>query len=756
MNDAMSSVFPSWGVLANGGETGECIRSHPWAETALGPPASWPPSLRHALGICLNSSSPMGLFWGPDFIVLYNDALKTLIGDKHPAALGRPAREIFAEAWPTIGPMLLQVSATGEPTDAKDQLLPFSGRCAAEECYFTFTLSPVRQEDGAVVGVLNLCMETTERVLAERALRANEARYRAFIHATSNSVFRMSADGTVLLEMSGKTLRPHDAAAAPLTTPFDDYVHPDDRSFAQQAFQDAVRECVPSELEIRAQRPDGTFGWVTCRTVPIRDELGKIIEWVGSATDITQRKRTEEALLRSEARLKAAVDLVGLSLWAWDPATGALDWDARIKAMWGLQPDAPVDLELAFSAVRPEDRPRVDAAIAAATDPRGNGVYAVEYRVVGIDDGIERWVATYGQAMFRNNQAVRLIGAALDVTDRKRAEERLRQSEAQIAAILEQLPVGVGLYDTEGHLIIGNAMMRSVVGNILPSRDPDSSRYWQSYGSDGRALDRSQYPSARALQGETVSPGVNFVRTYEDGRKFWTRVSAAPFYSSSGEIAGAVSVVQDIDDEKRAQDANLVLIAELQHRTRNLLTVVRSIANQLLKSGGTREDFSIRLNQRLGALSRVQGLLSRPSGTAVSIGELVTVELEALGTDESDRRIRLQGPEIALPFNVVQILALALHELSTNALKYGALSIADGRLEIVWRVFTGERGERRLELNWRESGIVEMPQPEQTRRGYGRELIERALPYQLGARTELTIAKDGVRCMIDLPLVGPA
>src|SRR3954447_6029332 len=104
--------------------------------------------------------------------------------------------------------------------------------------------------------------------------------------------------------------------------------------------------------------------------------------------DITARKQAETVLHASEIRLQSAIDLVGLSPYTWDPATGALEWDARLKAMWGLPPDARVDHDVFLSAIHPEDRPRVEAAIARCTDPAGDGVYALEYRVIGIGDGV--------------------------------------------------------------------------------------------------------------------------------------------------------------------------------------------------------------------------------------------------------------------------------------------------------------------------------------------------------------------------------
>src|SRR3954447_6776169 len=111
--------------------------------------------------------------------------------------------------------------------------------------------------------------------------------------------------------------------------------------------------------------------------------------------DITARKRAETALHASETRLQSAIDLVGLSPYTWDPATGALEWDARLKAMWGLPPSAHVDHGIWLSAIHPHDRRRVEDAVGRCTDPAGDGVYHVEYRVIGIEDKVERWISTY-------------------------------------------------------------------------------------------------------------------------------------------------------------------------------------------------------------------------------------------------------------------------------------------------------------------------------------------------------------------------
>lgn len=200
------------------------------------------------------------------------------------------------------------------------------------------------------------------------------------------------------------------------------------------------------------------------------------------------------------------------------------------------------------------------------------------------------------------------------------------------------------------------------------------------------------------------------------------------------------------------------MVAELQHRTRNLLGVVRSIARQTMARTGPTEAFAAQFNDRLAALSRVQGLLSRSDLEPITIGMLVQTELDALGAGAIRDRVVVAGPAARLPKVTVQTLALALHELATNAHKYGALSEGSGRLSVTWRTDPADAVRPRLVLDWVEEGIESRIDPQGTfdRRGYGRELIERALPYALKALTSYELGETELRCRIDLPLSHPA
>jgi PAS domain S-box-containing protein len=168
---------------------------------------------------------------------------------------------------------------------------------------------------------------------------------------------------------------------------------------------------------------------------PLRNVEGKVVGASKIARDITERK---QRLRESEARLQAAVDLVKLGRYAWNPQTNELQWDDTLRAMWGLPAGAPVDNDVWRSCIHPDDLVRVEAAIQRCTNPRGDGVYDIEYRVTGKMDGLERWIATRGQTIFENGVPVSFYGVALDVTDRKLIENGLeRRVEARTRELEE-------------------------------------------------------------------------------------------------------------------------------------------------------------------------------------------------------------------------------------------------------------------------------------------------------------------------------
>lgn len=200
------------------------------------------------------------------------------------------------------------------------------------------------------------------------------------------------------------------------------------------------------------------------------------------------------------------------------------------------------------------------------------------------------------------------------------------------------------------------------------------------------------------------------------------------------------------------------LLTELQHRVRNVLFVIRSIARRTALTSETREDYAMHLDGRLGAIARAQAIAMRDPAAGVCLDELIAEELLAHAAREGEQ-LRLSGPLLRLRAKAAETISLALHELATNAVKFGALAGPDGRIAVTWRVEPEATDEAvpSLRLEWTESGVPlatggPLADDRPRRRGFGTELIERTLAYELGAEAALEFGPGGIRCTIVLPL----
>ena len=194
--DVVSEETIKHAVMAGDSEMARIMRGHDWSKTPLGPVRGWPQSLRTALSICLNSRFPIVIWWGRDLILLYNDSWHPIVGKKHPAMLGHPGHEHFPETWDVIGPMLKGVLETGQATFSDDKLLLINKAGLVEECYYTWSYSPIRSEDGEVGGVFTAVTETTSRVIGERRLRTlrDLGAMAAAVKSTEEAAWRLAIE----------------------------------------------------------------------------------------------------------------------------------------------------------------------------------------------------------------------------------------------------------------------------------------------------------------------------------------------------------------------------------------------------------------------------------------------------------------------------------------------------------------------------------------------------------------------------------
>jgi two-component sensor histidine kinase/PAS domain-containing protein len=209
-----------------------------------------------------------------------------------------------------------------------------------------------------------------------------------------------------------------------------------------------------------------------------------------------------------------------------------------------------------------------------------------------------------------------------------------------------------------------------------------------------------------------------------------------------------LGVAQDISEAKQTETRLKLLLGELQHRVRNILNVVRSIVSLTVHSASSIDELASHLGGRLDTLARTQAIFTRSSDEALELEDMVRDEMVAAAARE--QQVTVAGPPLRLRREAAETLALALHELTTNAVKYGALSRDEGVVDVRWRVVDSGIGPRLL-LEWQERGVPAVDLAPK-RSGFGRELIERGLPYELGATTALEFGRGGVRALIELPL----
>ena len=240
-------------------------------------------------------------------------------------------------------------------------------------------------------------------------------------------------------------------------------------------------------------------------------------------------------------------------------------------------------------------------------------------------------------------------------------------------------------------------------------------------------------------------PIENFVYWIE--RPFGRRccsVTGHPIFDDHGAFAGYRGVGSDITELKLAQERQSLLVAELRHRLKNMMATVLSLMTLTMRSVTTMEAFAEAFHARLGALDRVHDLLSRESWSGVPIRDLLEEELAPYRHGDV-HSISTAGPDVPLGPNAALSLALVIHELTTNAMKYGALSTPSGRLDIAWRT-----GHGRLVIEWRERDGPPVVPPAHS--GFGTSLLERALRHDLDGRTAVAYDRDGLSCTIDLNL----
>lgn len=480
---SMASIFSPLPPAAE--EMATAIRRFAWERTPIGGRDLWPVSLRTAVDLILGSRFAMFLTWGPDRTFLYNDAYVPFLGSRHPGALGRPMHEVWPDVWPDIGP-LVDRAMGGETVALEDMHLVMTRKGYEEDTWWSFSYSPIRDDSGKIAGILDVAMDTTQKFMDARTIatgvetiRAGEAKFGALVAATSDAIYQMSADWQEMRQLDGRGFLAN--TEAPSTRWIDTYIPEEDRATVDEVIAKAIREKGPFTLEHRVKQVDGTIGWTVSRAVPIFDDKGDIVEWFGTASDVTAARADRERLETSQEKLELATRAACMGQFDYWPRTGALEWDARCKELFGLSPGAPVSYETAFLAgLHPDDRDAADAAVAKSLDPAGTRIFNTEYRTIGIEDGIERHIHAQGLALFDGEDPIRLIGTVQDVTADRIAQRTLRETEQRLRLAGRATNDAVWDWDFRNDHVTWNVALEHVYGHRLADVDP-TGQWWLAH-----------------------------------------------------------------------------------------------------------------------------------------------------------------------------------------------------------------------------------------------------------------------------------
>lgn len=728
------------------GEMADRVRSFDWASTSLGKVETWPERLLAAVETMLATPQLATLAIGPERIFLYNDGASRHYGNRHPVILGMPIAQAFAHEYELVAGFYDRVF-DGESLHVPAQSLD-PGQTGTAEIFEAY-LTPIRDVEGAVIAAHMAGCAVTARQDAERKLRESEKQLALAFATLPIGIAIIDAAGDLVMAnaemgrfMPTGRIPSRDGARSNRWQGWDAegrIVRPEDFPGAR-----ALRgEAVFPGLQMLYRDDDDVEIWTEVLSNPLVDDNAKIVGAISVVVDVDRVKRSEEAAQASEELLRQFGDASQDILWIRN--AGTMQWAYVTRAfdtIYGLSRETVVtgdNYRNWLDLVVPEDRDHVDASLARV---RAGEHVAFEFRIRRPDDQTVRWIRnTDFPIVDRTGNVILIGGISHDFTDAQAAELRLQ-------TLVERMPQMVWRSESGGRWTWASPQWADYTGQ-RPEESRDTG--WLSMiHADDRDTVRAAWTHAQRDGGFEVE---HRVRQRRDGEYRWFKTRATPVVDSTGTVTEWLGTSTDIHALRELQERQRVLVGELQHRTRNLMGIVQSMADKTARSSADLPDFRDRFRDRLEALSRVQGLLSRMQDhDRVTFDELIATELSAMG--DSGDRITVAGPAgVRLRSSSVQTLAMALHELATNAVKYGALGQPSGQLDVAWRLEPmAADGTPWLHIDWHESGVTMPAQTAPTGTGQGRELIERALPYQLKARVSYILGEDGVRCTIAMPV----
>jgi PAS domain S-box-containing protein len=359
-------------------------------------------------------------------------------------------------------------------------------------------------------------------------------------------------------------------------------------------------------------------------------------------------------------------------------------------------------------------------------------------------DGSIRHVLISSSVCFRDGEFVNTRCFTLDVTEKVKVEQELREAQERLAATYENVLAGIAECDENGCFLRVNEAFETITG--YAKDELLSKTLFDITHPDDVPMERQQY--ARQVAGEIDRYVITKRYVRKDGKLIWIEVTSSTVRSENGDFRYGVRMVQDITERKLAEEQKKLLLDELNHRVKNTLATVQALAAHTARSATSAEDFRKRFEPRLLALSAAHDRLTRNDWRGANLADIVTGEL---GAHDVPGAVSAEGPDIILPPRVSLSLSMALHELATNALKYGALSVPGGRIRVHWRV---ERDAASpyptgVDLSWEESGGPPVNAPAQE--GFGSRLL-RVTAAELRGSLDVEWEPQGLKWHLSFPL----
>jgi PAS domain S-box-containing protein len=466
------------------------------------------------------------------------------------------------------------------------------------------------------------------------------------------------------------------------------------------------------------------------------DEEVALVEELAERTwAAAQRARAEQELLQTQAELRLALEVAGLARWQFDLDTEGLVASAEFKKLFGRPLEEDFTFPMLSALIHPEDRPRCRAALDDAV--QAQGAFNIEYRCT--IHGEERWIAANGRYEPLDGSSGRLMGVARDVTTRRRTEEEQRLVAERLRLIIDSAKdYGILTADEDGLITSWNQGAERILGFTETEAIGQHLRIF--FTPEDVEARRPEMEMQLALSQGRADDERWHVR--KDGSTFWASGEMVPVEAEH--LRGFVKIFRDLTERRRADERTRLLVDELNHRVKNTLATVQSITKQTLKGADLDHKVQEALLGRFMALAASHDLLTQSHWKSASFDEVVHRALEPFIGKGSENVIIRGAPVTVQPRTAVS-LGLALHELATNAVKHGALSRPNGRIEIDWHV-----SGKTITFTWTERSST--ASPESQRKGFGTRLLAQAVPYELGGSTQLRFSSGGMTFMLELPL----